>query len=148
MFQTNQGPSFPAHQFLLSGTSAPDSKTAPLYADFAMDNPTTGSDDAGCAASSGSLETLISPTGDTSEQTYPCMPAAIATRIPAPRRSASRGNAHAMRPASLSTRVPLGILTVTEDSPPGRGSPFSVAALLWLVFLPDSGGRCRIAAKA
>lgn len=24
MFQTNQGPSFPAHQFLLSGTSAPD----------------------------------------------------------------------------------------------------------------------------
>src|SRR5208282_4633815 len=29
MFQTNQGPSFPAHQFLLSGTSAPDEKSDP-----------------------------------------------------------------------------------------------------------------------
>ncbi len=25
MFQTNQGPSFPAHQFIISGTSAPNS---------------------------------------------------------------------------------------------------------------------------
>jgi len=81
MFQTNQGPSFPAHQFLLSGTSAPDSKTAPLYADFAMDNPTSGSDDAGCAASNGSLETLISPTGDTSQQIYPCFEHATLTDL-------------------------------------------------------------------
>jgi phospholipase C len=29
MFQTNQGPSFTAHQFLLSGTSAPTSFSAP-----------------------------------------------------------------------------------------------------------------------
>ena len=31
MFQTNQGPSFPAHQFLLSGTSAPGSTQNPDY---------------------------------------------------------------------------------------------------------------------
>src|SRR5215470_3756829 len=31
MFQTNQGPSFPAHQFILSGTSAPDT-LSPLFA--------------------------------------------------------------------------------------------------------------------
>jgi phospholipase C len=30
MFQTNQGPSFPAHQFIISGTSAP-SATSPLF---------------------------------------------------------------------------------------------------------------------
>src|SRR5689334_18895361 len=34
MFQTNQGPSFPAHQFLLSGTSAPDSIQNPDYQYF------------------------------------------------------------------------------------------------------------------
>jgi len=31
MFQTNQGPSFPAHQFIISGTSAPDTNS-PLFA--------------------------------------------------------------------------------------------------------------------
>ena len=35
MFQTNQGPSFPAHQFIISGTSAPTA-TSPL---FAAENP-------------------------------------------------------------------------------------------------------------
>jgi hypothetical protein len=39
VFQTNQGPSFPAHQFLISGTSAPDAKAVPLYSYFALDNP-------------------------------------------------------------------------------------------------------------
>jgi len=46
MFQTNQGPSFPAHQFLLSGTSAPDyfndpnsnCGTVPCYQWFAAEN--------------------------------------------------------------------------------------------------------------
>lgn len=72
MFQTNQGPSFPAHQFLISGTSAPDSKMVPLYSYFAVGNPSNGNDDAGCAASSGTTETLISPTGDESINVYPC----------------------------------------------------------------------------
>ncbi len=31
MFQTNEGPSFPAHQFIISGTSAPTA-TSPLFA--------------------------------------------------------------------------------------------------------------------
>lgn len=43
MFQTNQGPSFPAHQFLFSGTSAPESDPndlAPHYHDwFVAENP-------------------------------------------------------------------------------------------------------------
>jgi phospholipase C len=43
MFQTNQGPSFPAHQFIISGTSAPTA-TSDL---FAAENPTVG---VGCPA--------------------------------------------------------------------------------------------------
>jgi phospholipase C len=39
VFQTNQGPSFPAHQFLLSGTSAPGSTQNPDYTYFAAENP-------------------------------------------------------------------------------------------------------------
>jgi hypothetical protein len=39
MFQTNQGPSFPAHQFLFSGTSAPIAYPAIYYDWFAAENP-------------------------------------------------------------------------------------------------------------
>lgn len=68
-FQTNQGPSFPAHQFLFTGTSAPDVRTdsQDFYQWFASENPVTGSYDAGCAASSSSKVKEISPT-DGSEQ--------------------------------------------------------------------------------
>ncbi len=65
MFQTNQGPSFPAHQFILAGTSAPTA-TSNL---FAAENPTGG---AGCTAPKGSLVKLIDPSGNESSSTYPC----------------------------------------------------------------------------
>jgi hypothetical protein len=42
MFQTNQGPSFPAHQFLFSGTSAPvsnDNDSGQYWTWFASENP-------------------------------------------------------------------------------------------------------------
>ena len=69
MFQTNQGPSYPAHQFLFTGTSAPDSyedpmgmipicgPTFPCWQWFAAENPNIGngpSRDAGCATSQAS----------------------------------------------------------------------------------------------
>lgn len=65
MFQTNEGPSFPAHQFILSGTSAP-SATSNL---FAAENPKLG---AGCAAPAGALVALIDPNGNQSSSMYPC----------------------------------------------------------------------------
>jgi hypothetical protein len=67
MFQTNQGPSFPAHQFILSGTSAPTA-TSNL---FAAENtiPLTS---AGCAAVPGSRVALIDPDGIESSSVYPC----------------------------------------------------------------------------
>ncbi len=49
MFQTNQGPTFPAHQFLFGGTSAP-SATDDAIATFADSNmfPDTNNPQAGC----------------------------------------------------------------------------------------------------
>jgi phospholipase C len=74
MFQTNQGPSFPAHQFILSGTSA-DTATSNL---FAAENPVipvgaspTG-EGAGCNAPTGTLVNMIDPSGVESSQQYPC----------------------------------------------------------------------------
>jgi hypothetical protein len=78
MFQTSQGPSFPAHQFLLSGTSAPGSTQNPDYTYFAAENPYNTikgynpADDAGCAAETGQVVPLVSPTQDESTKEYPC----------------------------------------------------------------------------
>jgi phospholipase C len=69
MFQTNQGPSFPAHQFLFGGTSAPVASTGL----FAAENP-SGMAGAGCTAGDTALVALIDATGsETSHQAiYPC----------------------------------------------------------------------------
>jgi phospholipase C len=66
MFQTNQGPSFPAHQFLFGGTSAP-SAADDAAGIFAAEN--TG---AGCIAPVGTTVKLIDPTGSESTTMYPC----------------------------------------------------------------------------
>jgi phospholipase C len=65
MFQTNQGPSFPAHQFIISGTSAPTT-TSNL---FAAENTVGGT---GCAAPAEASVALIDPNGSESSSTYPC----------------------------------------------------------------------------
>jgi phospholipase C len=72
MFQTNQGPSFPAHQFIISGTSAP-SATSNL---FASENPLGSGPtaNAGCMGIPGETITLIDPTGSETSNSpiYPC----------------------------------------------------------------------------
>ncbi len=71
MFQTNQGPSFPAHQFIISGTSAPSE-----YSDlFASENPggvTNAGNNTGCTAPSAEVVKLIDPSGSESQTIYPC----------------------------------------------------------------------------
>lgn len=67
MFQTNQGPSFPAHQFIISGTSAPTA-TSDL---FVSENP-SGGGGSGCASPVGALVYLIDPLGNENQQIYPC----------------------------------------------------------------------------
>jgi len=67
MFQTNQGPSFPAHQFIISGTSAPTA-TSNL---FAAEN-VGGGGNAGCIAAPGTTVVMIDPSGSQSSSQYPC----------------------------------------------------------------------------
>ncbi|HUD67161.1 MAG TPA: alkaline phosphatase family protein [Candidatus Sulfotelmatobacter sp.] len=57
MFQTNQGPSFPAHQFIFGGTSAPTALDDTLGI-FASEN---GTKSGGCIAPTGTTVPLISP---------------------------------------------------------------------------------------
>lgn len=68
MFQTNQGPSFPAHQYIFGGTSAPT--TADDAAGiFAAENPAGGQ--AGCIAKAGTTVAVITPSGP-GTPIYPC----------------------------------------------------------------------------
>jgi phospholipase C len=69
MFQTNSGPSFPAHQFILAGTSAP-SATSNLMVNGNLDSNGKPSSN-GCIAIPGSTVPLFSPTGVLS-YLYPC----------------------------------------------------------------------------
>jgi len=67
MFQTHQGESYPAHQFIIAGTSAPTT-TSPL---FASGGPTDNN--AGCIAPPGSLVPMINALGDQAiPKQYPC----------------------------------------------------------------------------
>jgi phospholipase C len=74
MFQSNQGPSFPSHQFIISGTSAPTADSNL----FAAENPTepggvVGIGNAtGCTAPANQLVALIDPSGNESQTQYPC----------------------------------------------------------------------------
>jgi phospholipase C len=70
LFQTNQGPSFPAHQFLFGGTSAP-SAADDAAGIFASENMSGAGKTAGCAAEAGTTVQLIGPTGENSK-IYPC----------------------------------------------------------------------------
>jgi phospholipase C len=60
MFQTNQGPSGPAHQFIFSGTAAP-SALADSYGVYEVGNGDGGTDGNGCIAPAGVTTSLIFP---------------------------------------------------------------------------------------
>jgi phospholipase C len=71
MFQTNQGPSFTAHQFIISGTSAPTA-TSNSFASGNIAGAAAGTQD-GCLAPPGAYTTLIGPNGQTlPESIFPC----------------------------------------------------------------------------
>jgi phospholipase C len=70
MFQSNEGPSFPAHQYLISGTST-ISEGSSLRA---SENPYTPEQryTGGCDSPPGSLGLLIDENGEELQETYPC----------------------------------------------------------------------------
>jgi phospholipase C len=71
MFQTNQGPSMPAHQFILSGTSAP----AVGSNLFQAENPAGvkgAGNNTGCTAPAAEYVAMIDPAGSEATTMYPC----------------------------------------------------------------------------
>src|SRR6202162_2235035 len=66
MFQTNQGPRFPAHQFIIAGTSAPTAASDL----FAAENPSSNA--SGCHSTPGSTVALIDPLGNENQTIFPC----------------------------------------------------------------------------
>jgi phospholipase C len=75
MFQTNQGPSFPAHQFIISGTSAPSAAPSAGSNLFVSENPggvTDAGSNTGCTAPPAEYVKLIDPAGNESSTMYPC----------------------------------------------------------------------------
>ena len=64
MFQTNEGPSYPAHQYILSGTSEPSAGSNLLVAENTL-TP-------GCGPTGGSLVRVIDPSGSESQQVASC----------------------------------------------------------------------------
>ncbi|MGA8213608.1 MAG: alkaline phosphatase family protein [Candidatus Sulfotelmatobacter sp.] len=70
MFQTNQGPSMPAHQFIISGTSAPSVGSN----QFEAENPVgikNATNNTGCTAPAAEFVNLIDPAG-VETPAYPC----------------------------------------------------------------------------
>jgi phospholipase C len=70
MFETNQGPSFPAHQYLFGATSAP-SAGDDAAGIFAEDNTGPNLSFAGCASATNVTAVLVEPNG-VSGSIYPC----------------------------------------------------------------------------
>jgi len=71
MFQTNQGPSFPAHQFIISGTSAPTADSERFAVDNPFGDPRSFSD-TGCTAPPREFVKLINRFGVIDSKQYPC----------------------------------------------------------------------------
>jgi phospholipase C len=70
MFQTNQGPSFPAHQYIISGTATPARNSTLIAAENPLTSwkGTTG----GCDSPPSTLVKLIDPQGREAQKMFPC----------------------------------------------------------------------------
>jgi phospholipase C len=72
MLETNQGPSFPAHQFILAGTSIPQTGSDLLVAENVKYPAGVRSGISGCDSPPGSTVRLIDPAGFENTNIFPC----------------------------------------------------------------------------
>ena len=91
MFQTNQGPSFPAHQFIISGTSAPAAPGQNYANYFASENPKPSNQKSGCPAPSGEYVLDINPLGTRTSTLTTVFPVTSTRRLPVSWRISPRG---------------------------------------------------------
>jgi phospholipase C len=71
MFQTNQGPSFPAHQYIIAGTSIPEVGSTSFVAENPAGSP-KATQDTGCTTPPQNYVYLINPQGSENQSIYPC----------------------------------------------------------------------------
>ncbi len=71
-FQTNQGPSFPAHQYLISGTSTVRDGSSLRVAENPQAPHADDKHNGGCDSPSGVTVQLIDPRGNEKRSAYPC----------------------------------------------------------------------------
>lgn len=72
MFQTNEGPSFPAHQYIISGTSAPAVGSTLLASENVSFPKNVPHANQGCDSPAGSTVALIDPSGNETSSMFPC----------------------------------------------------------------------------
>ena len=72
MFQTNQGPSYPSHQYIISGTSIPQTGSVMRVAENVIQYGNTGNN-GGCDSPPGATVELISPNGTEDRAIFPCL---------------------------------------------------------------------------
>jgi phospholipase C len=73
MFETNQGPSFPAHQFLIAGTSEPSAGSTLLASENPeVIDPTPSPGPAGCDPPAFDTVAMIDPSGSEAVRRPPC----------------------------------------------------------------------------
>jgi phospholipase C len=72
MFQTNQGPSFPAHQYLISGSSVPQTGSSESVAENIVGYGQSVNN-GGCDAAPGSTVLLIDHQGNEGNPIFPCL---------------------------------------------------------------------------
>jgi hypothetical protein len=82
MFQTNQGPSFPAHQFLFAGTSAPTAYPDAFYDWFAAENLGSSGSVNGCIAPLGAFVREVDPAGVEGKGYTPLEPSGVTKGFP------------------------------------------------------------------
>jgi len=71
MFQTNQGPTFPSHQFIFGGTSQPGTGVEPNW--YEVENGVNTSNGYGCSAAANTTVALVNPaTQDENTTMFPC----------------------------------------------------------------------------
>ena len=71
MFQTNQGPSFPSHQYIISGTSQPHTGSPLLVSENVTKY--VSEHDGGCDATPGAEVLLIDRSGNENQSIFPCL---------------------------------------------------------------------------
>jgi len=123
MFQTNQGPSFPAHQFIFGGTSAPSANNDRMGI-FAAENMKITNTNAGCIADATNLVELIRPNpnppppGIENSAIYPCFEHQTIPDI-LPLRFSWRYYAPGVTPISPIWTAPNAISHICQSTGPG-----------------------------